>query len=214
MNVAIILSGGKGLRYGAKVPKQYLDLNGKPVIDYVISAAKNSKKTNEIIMVINKDNLCYSKEIDKKKMAIVPNGKERHYSLKNALDYINKFFPKCENVIILNAVSPMVTSDLIDDYFNRLNEYEIIITCEKCPGELINDKFDRIDRNKYYFAQSPEAYKFKLLYKYFNPESKYTEVAYHLPKKSKVYLNLDFKNNIKITYETDLILASILLKDR
>ena len=49
MNIIIIMSGGVGNRFGANIPKQYCKLNGRPVIDYVIDAAKGSKVADKVI---------------------------------------------------------------------------------------------------------------------------------------------------------------------
>lgn len=211
MNIAIILAGGSGKRFGANLPKQYLKLNNRPVVDYVIRAAKKSKNTDKIILVMNKEYIKYSEEINAD-MDIVENGKERHYSLQNALNYIKEHYKDCKKVIILNAVSPMVTPELLDDYFEKLDTYDLVMTCEKVTGEIVNENFDRINRNKLLFAQSPEAYRFDLLYEYLDPESEYTEVAYHLPKNIKYYLNQDFKYNVKITYDFELIYCETLMK--
>ena len=54
MNVAIVLSGGCGKRFGDDIPKQYHNLNGKPVINYVIEATLESKKIDEIIFAHKK----------------------------------------------------------------------------------------------------------------------------------------------------------------
>ena len=51
MNIIIIMSGGVGNRFGANIPKQYCQLNGRPVIDYVIDAAKGSKVADKVVVV-------------------------------------------------------------------------------------------------------------------------------------------------------------------
>jgi len=214
MNVAIILSGGVGSRFGSKIPKQYLDLCGKPVIDYVVEAAFSSEAIDEIVLVIDEEYLPLVNLKDNKKIHIVPNGKERVYSVKNALDYINKEIKDCENIIILQAVSPFVTTNLIEKYFEALNIYDVVTTAEKCVGEIFNvNKFEKIDRKNYYFCQSPEAFKFKDLYEYLDVESPYTELIYHYKNEPKIYYYFDFENNIKLTYKADLEYANFLMKN-
>ena len=53
-NIAIILSGGVGKRFGREIPKQYLEIDDKPCIDYVIEAAMNSKNIDKIVVVMDK----------------------------------------------------------------------------------------------------------------------------------------------------------------
>lgn len=212
MNIAIVLAGGSGRRFGNAIPKQYLDLNGIPVVDHVIKAAKESALTDKIILVINDEYKEYTKLYDSTIMDSVPNGKERHYSVLNALNHINKNYENCENIIILDGVGPFVTPTLIDDYFTKLNEYEFVTTAKKITGELANFDMDAFKRDEFAILNSPEAYKFDLLYNNFNPESEYTEIAYQLPKPIKNYYNFDFPQNLKITYDFELEYARQYLK--
>lgn len=214
MNVAIILSGGVGSRFGSKIPKQYLDLCGKPVINYVMEAAFSSETIDEIVLVIDKEYLPLVDIKENKKVHIVPNGKERVYSVKNALDFIKEEIPECNNIIILQAVSPFVTPHLIEKYFEALNIYDVVTTAEKCVGEIFNvNKYEKINRKDYYFCQSPEAFKFKDLYQALDVNSPYTELIYHYKKEPKIYYYFDFENNIKLTYKADLEYANFLMKN-
>lgn len=212
-NVVIILAGGSGKRFGASIPKQYLDLNGKPVIDYVINAAIESKNKDKIIVVINEECKKYSNLLENENIVTVDNGKERHYSVLNALNYIKENYKNCEKIIILDSVSPFVKKELIDNYFDLLDDYDFVSTAKRITGELANNKLQRFNRNEYFILNSPEAYKFKLLYDNFNPASNYTEIAYQLPRNIKFYYNLDFPQNLKITYDYELEYAKYYLKE-
>lgn len=55
MNVAMILSGGVGRRFGAEIPKQYQDLLGKPVVTYVTEAALRAKSIDKVLVVCAKE---------------------------------------------------------------------------------------------------------------------------------------------------------------
>mgnify|MGYP002626420971 CR=1 FL=1 len=214
MNVAVLLSGGNGKRFGAKLPKQYLNLCGKPVIEYAIDAVLNSKKIDEVVLVIDNEYLDFVKEKDNPRIHITNNGNERLNSVKNGLDYIKNNF-NCENVIIVQAVSPFITSKIIDDYISLLDQYDVVTTAEKCTGELFNIKqYNKINRNDYYFCQSPEAFKFNELYKNLDLNSEYSELIYHYPNEPKIYYYLDFKNNVKLTYQSDLEYCKFLIKNK
>ncbi|MBR3368448.1 2-C-methyl-D-erythritol 4-phosphate cytidylyltransferase [Candidatus Saccharibacteria bacterium] len=215
MNIAIILSGGVGNRFGSKIPKQYLDLCGKPVINYVLDVAYNSQLIDEIVLVMDKQYLPITDISGKKKTHIVENGKERINSVRNALDYIKENIPRCKNVIILQAVSPFVSVYLVDKYLNLLDDYDVVTTAEKIVGELFNkNRFKKIKRDDYYFCQSPEAFKFNDLYRCANVNSEYTELIYHYDFEPKIYYNLDFDKNIKLTYRQDLEYAKFLMKEK
>lgn len=213
MNIVMIMAGGVGNRFGAGFPKQYVKLNGKPVIDYVIEAVKKSKLTDRIVVVIDNEYINYSEELKKNDVRIdfARNGKERYDSLRNGFELIKERY-NCENVLIADAVAPFIYPELIDDYFKKLEEYDGVITAQKITGALGNYNFEILDREKYYMTQSPEAFKFKKIYEHFNPNLNTQELGWHLPKGSKFYLNFEFKNNLKLTYNFELEYASSLMK--
>jgi len=213
MNIAIILSGGVGRRFGADLPKQYADLCGKPMIDYVLDSVSRTKKIDEVVLVIDEEYLPIINIPNIKKFHIVPNGQERVYSVNNALNYIKENIQNANNIIITQAVQPFVTSDLIDTYMEKLEEYDVVVTAEKCVGEIFNNtRFEKLDRNSYYFCQSPEAFKFNDLYKYLDLNSKYSELVYHYPSGPKICYYFDMEDNIKITKKSDLEYAEFLMK--
>lgn len=212
MNISLILSGGVGKRFGADIPKQYCKINGKPVIDYVIEACLNSKKTDKIVVVCDPTFIEYSDILkNNTDIVVVSNGKERLDSLDNGLQYIKNNF-QCKNVCIFDAVAPLVYPELIDTYFELLNKNDCVITSQKITGELGNYNNDILLRDDYYITQSPEAFDFNLLMKHFDKTFYSTELANQLPKDSKRYLYFDFKQNLKITYDFELKYISHILE--
>lgn len=213
MNVAIILSGGTGKRFGTKLPKQYSKLCGRPVIDYVLESVFNTKNIDEVVLVIDKEYINLINIPKKKKVHLVENGHERVNSVKNALNYIKNNLPDTNNIIITQAVQPFVTTDQIDEYIDKLNEYDVVVTAEKCVGEIFNtQKFEKMNRNMYYFCHSPEAFKFNELYNNLDLNSEFSELVYHYPTEPKIYYYLGMENNIKLTHQCDLEYAEIIMK--
>ncbi len=210
MNIVLILSGGIGRRFGTTLPKQYNLIAGKPVIDYVIDAAMRSRLTHRILVVCDPQYSGCSKQMNQGQVEIVPGGAQRYDSLKNGLDYIAAHYP-CQNLCILDAVAPFVYPELIDEYFERLDSVDAVITCQKITGSLGNYDFDPLDREKFYITQSPEAFRFPLLLKHFDPAFPSTELAWQLPQNSTKYLNFNFPQNLKITYDFDLEYAAHML---
>ena len=85
-NIAIILSGGVGKRFGREIPKQYLEIDDKPCIDYVIEAVMNSKNIDKIVIAMDKKYIKLSNilnDSDSNAIDIVPNGKDRYDSIEN-----------------------------------------------------------------------------------------------------------------------------------
>jgi len=215
MNTLLILSGGVGKRFGSDIPKQYHSLCGKPVIEYVIDYALKAKNVDRIVIVMDSCYMDYITERNNPKLSFAQNGKERADSIKNGLDYIEKNFGKCDKIVITQAVSPFVTDEIIDKYFSLLDDYDVVTTATKCPGELFNkEHFERINRNNYYFCQSPEAFHFIDLKNNLKIDSEYSEIIYHYSFDPKVCYYLDMLDNVKLTYLSDLKYAEFLLKER
>ncbi len=214
MNISIIMAGGVGNRFGAGIPKQYCKLKGRPVIDYVIDAVNDSKLTDAVVVVADPDFVYMSPMLASSGFTFANNGKERLDSLKSAFDKICEVYPDCERIIIMDAVAPFVTGKLIDDYLRKLDDNDAVITCQKITGALGNYDFDPLDREKYYMTQSPEAFRFRTLLPYFTTTFPSQELAWQMPRETKKYLNFDFKENLKLTYDFQLREAELMLDER
>lgn len=133
MQVVLILGGGIGKRFGTVLPKQYNLIDGKPVIDYVIEAALQARQTDRIVVVCDPQYSNHSRYMNQGQVEIVPGGAERYDSLQNGLNYIKRHYD-CQKLCILDAVAPFVYPELIDDYFERLDAADAVITCQKSPA--------------------------------------------------------------------------------
>lgn len=215
-NIVFLMAGGVGNRFGADRPKQYLDLNGRPVIDYVIDAIDNSNSVDGVIVYAGSEYIKYSEllssKIANKEFIFIETGKDRYTNFKNGFKYIEDNNLDCNKILIVDAVAPFITPELIDDYFDKLSEYDAVITAQKITGALGNYDYDPLDREEFYMTQSPEGFRYPLISKYLNPEATTQELAWHLPKECTKYLNFNFKNNLKLTYDFELEYARGLMK--
>lgn len=205
MNISMILSGGSGSRFGSDTPKQYNMLNGKEVISYSIDALKKSRKSDAVIVVCDKAYSGYlSTEYD---VVCVEGANSRNGSLRRGLEYIKSNYPDCEKIFITEAARPFLTAEIADTYFDYLDEYDGVITTQHITDSL--GKFGQkvTMRDEYYLVQAPEAFRFAPLYEGFDPESKITATSQQLPEGCTVMNYFDFKNNMKITYPEDLVIA-------
>ena len=214
MNIGIILAGGICSRFGADKPKQYCKILGKEMILYSIDAFKNAKKIDDFIVVLDKEQFEKGEIASKYNVKTVLGGSSRNASFKNALDYIAKNYPACEKIVENNAACPMITSEVLDKYMSFLDEYDYVETAFKITDALgAYDKRD-CDREDFYLIQAPDAYRFKLLYKYFDSESPLCHPAQQLPKNTKGYQYFDYGANHKVTYPYDLEIVEILMKNK
>jgi len=210
MNIALILSGGTGTRFGDNLPKQYHMLMGKEVIAYSIEATLKSSIAEKTIIVASSAHI--------ERLAVTYNvpciegGASRNTSLKNGLDYIKFKYPSCEKVFINEAVRPFLTTDTINEYFLYLDEYDAVITTQHITDSLGRDGEAVTMRDEYYLVQAPEAFKFDLLYRHFSADSPITATVQQLPADRKVLKYFGFKHNMKITYKEDLLHAEQIMR--
>ncbi len=213
MNIALILSSGIGERFGQNIPKQYYSLNGKKVIEYVIDTAKKSSKIDKVLIVAS-GHYCQSLK-EEYNVETIEGGSTRNKSLKNGLNYIRNNY-ECNKLVILDAVRPFVTSDLINFYADKIGEYDVTVTAGKITDSLNCVDMPTCDRDKYFTTASPMAFDFDFLYKYLDENSCLVEVLQMLPEDTKTYYHFDFRENYKVTYPEDIELleAIIHIKNR
>lgn len=212
MNAALILSGGAGRRFNSELPKQYHRIGGKMLIEYVLAAAFGARGIDTVV-VAGHDCAALARLARAHSLNVAPGGARRNDTLKNGLDYLKA--RACENVVILDAVRPMVTSELIDAYIGFLHDgYDAVSTAQPITDSLGCYDMHAVDRSRYYLMQSPEAYRFEPLYDCFNCDSPLTEVAQQLPEDIKLKLYFDFPENPKLTYPWEKAYIAQALKAR
>ena len=213
-NVGVILAGGIGARFKGDKPKQYYKINGREMIWYSINAFKNAKNVDAILVVLNEEEYL-SRRIEKEyDVLTVVGGLTRNKSFKNALNYIREHFPNCEKIVENNAACPMVTPEIIDKYFDILDEYDYVQTTSKITDALGCYNNNKVDRDDYFLIQSPDGYRFKMLFDSFDENNPNGHPATQLPENSIGYNYFDFGTNIKVTYEDDLTIIENILGKR
>lgn len=212
MNIVIIMSGGVGARFGAPIPKQYNLIAGRPVIDYVIDAAEASKKTDRILIVMDPQYRNVSEKLCSSDYDFALNGSTRLESMYNGLKYIKEHY-SCDKIVVVDAVTPFLYSELIDQYFDDLDECEAVITAQKITGGFTDIYDNELDREKFIITQSPEGFNFELLWNNFDVNYPYQETAGLLPKGSRRKYYYGFKNNLKLTYDFELGYAEYMLNN-
>lgn len=181
MAIALILSGGTGTRLGTDIPKQYLKVNGKPIIFYCIDQLLFHKEINAIQIVASKqwhktiiDGLetytcCYANNI-KKFQGFSHPGKTRQLSIYNALTDILSYAQESDTVLIHDAARPMISTQMITNCLAAMRDYDGVVPVlpmkdtiyQSIDGKNINAL---VKRNEIYAGQAPEAFRLGLYYK-------------------------------------------------
>lgn len=205
MNFAIILSGGIGTRMRSDgFPKQYLEVLGKPILAYTLEAFESSNSVDKIIIVA--DSIWQLKIVTwlklyniKKFEVFAEPGKSRQGSILNGLkECIKLKKTETDNVIIHDAVRPLVSSFLIQNCFNQLDEYDgcmpvlpVVDTIYYSDNGVTISNL--LNRNCLYLGQSPEAFNLKKYYE-INKELSHKEL-----NDIKGSTEIAFKNNLNIS---------------
>ena len=127
-NYAIILAGGAGERSGLDIPKQFVKIAGKTVLEHTLDVFQNNVNIDEIIIVTNKSYINFVQEIVKKNNMnkvsdIVAGGKTRQASSNIGLNCIKDNDAK---VLIHDAVRPFVSKRIIDECIEALDKYKAV----------------------------------------------------------------------------------------
>lgn len=209
-NVVLVMSGGSGTRFGADKPKQYCDMKGRPVIEYVLEACKLSKRTDQVVIVCAKD---YVESIGVQYgYPTTEGGETRTESLYNGLQYVAQHYA-CKKVIVINAVCPLVLDSQIDLYFDLLDDYDYVLTAWKMTSTLHRYDGQMVDRNDFFHVMEPEGYNFKKLHDNYKADYPVPYVFHQMPKDSKPYYCFDYPYTMKLTYGRDLKVAELLYED-
>ncbi|MBD7914321.1 2-C-methyl-D-erythritol 4-phosphate cytidylyltransferase [Clostridium sp. Sa3CUN1] len=219
---AIILAGGRGKRMGAKVSKQYIELNGKPILYYTLKKFSNCKNIDKIFLVLPKDEIEYCKThvIDKYSLkvdCIVEGGEERQDSVLNALEKIDN----SELVLIHDGARPFVSEKIINEGIKYASLYGAA-----APGVTPKDTIKIKDKNGFSIdtpnrqdliaIQTPQVFKFSLIKechrKVKNDKLIVTDDTMVVESyNNKVFLYEGDYTNIKVTTPEDLLIAERLI---
>ena len=208
---AIILAAGEGKRSGLDFPKQFFEINGKPIICYTIEKFLEIKKI-EIILVVNK-NKNWEKILSNYKnlsnISIVKGGKRRYDSVKNGLKFI-----KDEGIVAIHdGARPLLSKSLIKNLFkNALKNNNAIpyINLKDTIRKVDQNKNKSLNRKNYVLIQTPQVFQSSEIKKAYKQKfnNKFTDdsnVFESLNK--KINLIKGEEKNFKITTKKDLILA-------
>ena len=210
-NIIMITAGGVGERFGSSVPKQYVEINGRKVISYVIEACMQSRHADAILVVAHPN---YHEElIADYGIDVTGSGPELNVTKRNGLDYIRKN-SACEKLVVVDAVRPAVESSVIDKFFTFLDKYDAVACARKITDSLGRYGEWIVNREEYYTLSTPEGFNFSLIDKHFKADSPLTESIQQLPDTSKVYLDFDAPYYDKLTYPEDLVRIQSVLSRR
>lgn len=228
-NIAVILAGGSGSRFGSKTPKQFFKLAGKTIIEHTIEAFEEHDSIDEICVVIkaefklNIENIVLQNKYKKVKK-ILEGGEERKDSSLSAImayrgndDY---------NLIFHDAVRPFVSVKIIDNIISSLDQYNAIDVAIPATDTIIEVEQGFITnipkRSNMMQGQTPQAFKLKTIKKAYElaeldkdflPTDDCGVVKKFLPDE-KIFVVEGSFENMKITHRQDLAIADRIFQSK
>ena len=233
---AIVLSAGQGKRMGTSVQKQYIELQGNPIIYYTLSVFQKSEIIDDIILVVGKDQLKYVQEEIVRKYhftkvkTVVEGGHERYASVWQGLkarEY-DKYYENIQDgyVFIHDGARPFVDEEMLERAYDTVRKYKACVAGvpSKDTIKLINEEQFAVttpEREYVWAVQTPQVFEKTLIFEAYarlmeeecvhvTDDAMVVEQMMRLPVK----LFEGSYENIKITTPEDLDIARIFLSKK
>lgn len=220
MDYIIIVAGGKGLRMGGDLPKQFLPLDGKPVLMRTIERFREYSDSLQIILVLPREQQDYWRQLCAKygfsvAHTVVNGGATRFHSSQNGLAAVPD---DAQGVVgIHDGVRPFVSVETIARCFEAARQYGAalpVLPVTDTLRRVTDDGGYNVQRNDYRTVQTPQAFDIALLKRAFRQpysddftdDASVVEAVGH-----KVTMVDGNRENIKLTTPFDLIVAKSLL---
>lgn len=215
----IVVAGGKGLRMKSDVPKQFIEIGGKPVLMHTLERFQHYAADMPLILVLPAEQIDFWGNLCKKHSfntphIVVNGGEVRFFSVRNGLEKV-----ETEYVAVHDGVRPLVNEATIERCFEQVKHCNAVVPVVDLVDSLrfveSDDNSTPADRAKYKLVQTPQVFKTDILKKSYQlPYSElFTDDASVIESAGyKVKLVEGNRENIKITTEIDLQIAETFLK--
>ena len=170
MNVAIILAAGNGTRLSNNIKKQFIKIHDKQLFLFSFDSFCSSN-IDKILIVSSKEGINYVRSLvssNEKFLDVIAGGETRQHSVKNALDYLKGILADDDVILIHDAARPLIKVPLINEVINKTIEYDccsLILPIKDTIISLSNNNYEStLERDKLASVQTPQGFKFKIIY--------------------------------------------------
>lgn len=215
---AVIVAGGKGTRMQSSVPKQFLQIHGKPVMVHTIEKFRKSVSSLTIICVLPRDQMdiwfSLKEKWELKDVLETVGGDTRFDSVRNGLSLIDEMRGI---VAIHDAVRPCITEDVIANAYKvagKSGSAVVSVPLKDSIREVAGYTSSAVDRTKFRIVQTPQTFKLDLLRRAFKKvdNNLFTDDASVFESAGYDVTLIDGNyQNLKITTPEDLEIAKIFL---
>lgn len=218
---ALIVAGGKGTRIKSSLPKQFIEVNGKPILLHTLEAFYRYSEKVSIVLVLPEDDFSLWEKICKKfnfnkPLLLQKGGETRFQSVRNGLDQMTG-----EGLVAIHdGVRPLVSEDIIGASFRLAAIHQCAVAAVRLKESIRmtdQDNTKAMDRSRFRMIQTPQTFNLQLIKKAYlikedpslTDDASVAERAGHL-----ISLFEGSYENIKVTTAEDLIIAEALLNSR
>ena len=221
----IVMAAGSGTRMGSEVPKQFIELDGKAILQMTIEAFMKACPDVSVVTVLPEAHMAYWRQYCLERnftcpQVLVKGGITRFHSVRNALERI----PEGAVVAVHDGVRPLISQNLIRSIFEKAETVPAVIPVVPCVDtmkvletrgdELVTVPGASVDRSMLFGAQTPQVFHSEVIKEAYSLayDTSFTDDASVVDKYGK---NLSYvigeRFNIKITTQDDLLLARAIL---
>lgn len=228
MNVALIKAGGVGHRMNAGVPKQFITIQGKPIIIYTLEQFEEHPSIDEIVVVCvdGWQNIlqAYAEKYHITKLKkIVSGGTTSLRSIKNGVEAIAKDHADEDIILVHDGNRPVITQEIISDVIVKCEEYGSAVAAIPCTDEVMESNDDHSgstkfwDHKKAYRIQTPDAYRLRILKNIFKNATEYqldhigATNTLMIDQGQEVHFAQGSELNIRLTTQEDILQCKALL---
>lgn len=227
-NFVILLAGGVGKRMQSDVPKQFIEVEGKPIIVYTIENFQRNEQIEKIVVVCVKEWIDHLQTLIKeyaltKVEWIVEGGNTGHESIRNGVFFLRDKVKPEDYIVVHDAVRPVLPQKAIDEVLRVAHENGNASSSTVChPPIVYTDDFKSgisdVDREHVMLTASPQAYRFDLAMRCYEQAEKEHRNDFTFTSSllihcgERVYFAEGTISNIKITKKEDIALFKALLQ--
>lgn len=227
MNIAVIIAGGCGHRMKNEIPKQFLNVNDKPVVVYTLEAFQEHPGIDEIgvVCIDGWETIlsAYAKQYKITKLRwVVPGGDCGQASIRHGVEEAEKHYSPDDILLIHDAIRPNVSADIISDCIAQCQAHGSAVSVVPCntavllkSGPESSEKI--VDRNTLALTQTPQAFTLKKL-SWAHKEALARGITNSVASCTlmaelgeKLYFSVGSETNIKLTTPDDLLIFKALL---
>ena len=220
-NYVVIVAGGKGSRMKQDLPKQFMELEDRPIIMHTLEAFHSYSSELNLILILPEDQMEFWNLLVKKHHYMVPHkvfagGKDRTESVRNGLKQVAG-----EGLVAIHdGVRPFVSSQIIHESFFQASRAGNAIAAVKSKDSLRRMKdsvSEAVPREDYYLVQTPQTFRISIVkraYEVLNPSGVSDDATVVEKYGERINLIEGDYDNIKITTPEDVELAKLILKRR